>query len=148
MPGLLLCLLGLAGYGVAMPRLMIGGIGFDVSTLLFSSMFILMGYQSILFAVLSRIFAVSEKLLPPTPVLIQFHRFFNLERGLLLGLGSLTACAILLGIALNDWRLASFGPMDYVPMVRLVIPGITLGAIGFQTVLTSFFISMMGLKRR
>jgi hypothetical protein len=32
--------------------------------------------------------------------------------------------------------------------MRWVIPGVTLTAIGFQTILFSFFLSVLGLRRR
>jgi hypothetical protein len=57
-----------AGYAVVLPRLQIAGVTFDVHTLLFSSLAILMGYQSVLFA----IFAINEGLLPKDPPLIAF----------------------------------------------------------------------------
>jgi hypothetical protein len=47
-PGVLLVLLGLIGYGLAMPGFMVMGVAFDAHTLLFASLAILCGYQSIL----------------------------------------------------------------------------------------------------
>src|SRR5262249_26613674 len=64
-PGELLIVLGLAGYAVAMPRLSFGGVIFDVHTLLFASLAIICGYQSILFAVFTKVFAITEGILPP-----------------------------------------------------------------------------------
>ena len=32
--------------------------------------------------------------------------------------------------------------------MRLVVPGVTLTALGFQTVLSSFFISVLAMRRR
>lgn len=42
---------------------------------------------------------------------------------------------------------SGFGPMDYSHNMRWVIPGTTLTALGFQTVLSSFFVSILGMKR-
>ena len=47
--GIFLVLLGLFGYALAMPA--IGGVNFDAHTLLFSSLSILLGYESIVFAI-------------------------------------------------------------------------------------------------
>ena len=66
-PGSILVLLGLAGYSVALPGVQIGGVMFDAHTLLFSSLAILMGYQSILFAICAKTFAINEGLLPKDP---------------------------------------------------------------------------------
>ena len=54
----------------------------------------------------------------------------------------------LIGAAANDWRETGFGPLDYGRTMRLVIPGVTLAVIGFQTILASFFLSVLGLRRR
>ena len=43
------------------------GVTFDAHTLLFASLAMLCGYQSIMFAVFTKVFAVSEGLLPPRP---------------------------------------------------------------------------------
>jgi hypothetical protein len=72
----------------------------------------------------------------------------NLERGLLLAFGALLVGVALLLIAVNAWREAGFGSMDYAKTMRLVVPGATLTALGFQTVLSSFFVSMLGMRRR
>jgi hypothetical protein len=53
-----------------------------------------------------------------------------------------------LAAAVNQWRLSDFGHLDYAQTMRLVIPGVTLTALGFQTVLSSFFVSILGLHRR
>jgi hypothetical protein len=63
-PGGLLVLLGLIGYGLALPGVRVGTIIFDAHTLLFSSLAILCGYQSLLFALFTKTFAISEGLMP------------------------------------------------------------------------------------
>src|SRR5205085_3538894 len=84
-PGVVLVLLGLVGYAVALPGLNIGGITFDAHTLLFSSLAILMGYQSVLFAICAKTFAITEGLLPKDPRVDRFFNVIYLERGLAIG---------------------------------------------------------------
>ena len=147
-PGLLLVLLGAVGYGVALPGLTIRQLTFDAHTLLFASLFILCGYQSILFAIFTKTFAITEGLMPEDPRLNRFFDLVYLERGLLIGVvGLLAGVALLLG-ALNQWRLHDFGRLDYSQTMRWVIPGATLTALGFQTILSSFFVSIMGMRRK
>lgn len=148
LPGALLVLLGLAGYAIAMPRLTIGGIEFDVHTLLFASLAIVSGYQSILFAVLTMVFGITEGLLPQDARMTRLFRILNLERGLLAGGAAMLAGLLLLLGAVNQWRVQEFGPLDYERTMRWVIPGVTLTTIGFQTILSSFFLSVLGLSRR
>lgn len=148
LPGVSLIMCGVAGYAIAMPGLAIGGVTFDVHTLLFASLAILCGYQSVLFAIFSKTFAISEGLLPENPRMTHFFQVVNLERGLLLGVGTLIIGVVLLLIAVEAWRAINFGALDYAKTMRLVIPGATLTALGFQTILSSFFVSILGMKRR
>jgi hypothetical protein len=146
-PGGLLILLGLIGYGIAMPGLTIGGVTFDAHTLLFSSMSILCGYQALLFALFAKTFGVTEGLLPPDPRLKRLFDVVNLETGLAAGLAALLVGAVLLLGAVAQWRAVHFGPLDYPSTMRWVIPGATIAVLGFQTVLSSFFVSILGMRR-
>jgi hypothetical protein len=147
-PGVALILLGLLGYAVAMPGLTAWGVTFDAHTLLVASLAVILGYQSIQFAVFTKAFAISESLMPEDPRVSRLLSFFSLETGI--GAGSLATLAglFLIGGAVNQWRLAGFGHLDYAHTMRWVIPGVTLTALGIQTVLSSFFLSILGLSRR
>ena len=147
-PGIVLMLLGMLGYVIAMPGLMIHGVTFDAHTLLFASLAILCGYQAVLFAIFSMTFAVNEGLMPESRRLTQFFNAMYLERGLMLsGVGMLLGLG-LLAVAVQEWCLASFGQLDYAKTMRLVVPGATLTALSFQTILSSFFVSILGMRRR
>jgi glycosyltransferase involved in cell wall biosynthesis len=147
-PGVILVFLGVAGYAIAMPRITLGGVTFDAHTLLFASLAIVCGYQSIVFAILTKTFAISEGLLPEDPRMNRFFELVNLERGLIISSITFLAGLVLLAIAINHWRLTSFGQLDYAQTMRLVVPGATLTALGFQTILSSFFVSILGMRRR
>jgi hypothetical protein len=47
-----------------------------------------------------------------------------------------------------QWKSVRFGRLDYAVTMRWVIPGATLTAFGFQTVLSSFLLSILGMKHR
>jgi glycosyltransferase involved in cell wall biosynthesis len=147
-PGVSLMLLGVIGYVLAMPGVTIRNVTFDAHTLLFASLAIICGYQSIVFAIFAKVFAISEGLMPDDPRLNRFFTVINLERGLMAGCGSLLIGLALLGGAVNQWRLNDFGRLDYAQTMRWVIPGATLTALGFETILSSFFVSLLGLRRR
>jgi len=147
-PGLLLILLGLIGYGVALPGLTLFGLNFDVHTLLFASLFIFVGFQSVLFAILAKSFAIGEGLLPEDPRIMRFYQLVPLETGLMIGTAALLAGGVLLLQSVNQWRAAGFGPLDYARTMRWVIPGMTLFTLGFQTIMSSFFASILGMRRR
>ena len=147
-PGLALIALGLLAYGLAMPGVHIFGATFDAHTLLFGSVGLLCGYQAVLMALLTKTFAITERLLPPDPRFDAFFQYVNLERGILLAIGATVIGLTLMLLAVRQWWLADFGPLDYARTMRFVVPGVTLTALGFQTVLFGFFVSMLGMKRR
>ena len=147
-PGAMLIALGLAGYALAMPNVRVGRVAFDAHTLLFASLAIICGYQSIVFAVFTKIFTISEGLLPPDRRILRLFHVIDLEKGLLAGVVMMLVGFGLLAAAVNQWRLVHFGALDYAQTMRWVIPGFTLTTLGFQTVLSSFFMSVLGMKRR
>jgi glycosyltransferase involved in cell wall biosynthesis len=147
-PGIFMVLLGIVGYAVALPKMHLAGVTFDVHTLLFASLFILCGYQSIIFAFFTKIFAIMEGLLPEDPMLDRFFEIVNLERGLIISIIALFVGLLLLLVAVNEWRQAGFGDLDYDHTMRWVIPGATITALAVQTVFSSFFASILGIKRK
>jgi glycosyltransferase involved in cell wall biosynthesis len=147
-PGILLAILGIAGYALALPGVRIHGVAFDAHTLLFASIFILCGFQTVLFAIFTKTFAIAEGLLPSDPRMERFFKIINLERGVIIGLGAMLIGIVLLALAILQWAHVHFGSLDYAHTMRYVVPGATLTALGFQTVLSSFFVSILGLKRK
>ena len=147
-PGLAMILLGVGGSLVLLPGpLTLGPVSLDVHTLLYASMAIILGYQGVLFAVFTKVFAVSEGLLPEDPRLTRLFRYVRLETGILVGGMMLALGAGLSLFAYLSWGSRSFGPLDPSETFRLAIPAVLLLILGVQTVLYSFFLSVLGLKR-
>jgi glycosyltransferase involved in cell wall biosynthesis len=147
-PGAILAALGLLGFALVMPGLRIGHVAFDAHTLLFASLAVICGYQSLLFALFTKSFAISEGLLPEDPRITRFFRMVNLERGVIAGAATTAGGLLLLVAAILQWRSAGWGALDYSRTMRWVIPGVTLTVLGFQTVLSSFFLSILGMRRK
>lgn len=147
-PGLLLLALGALGFGVAMPGLTLFGATLDAHTLLFASLALTVGYQAVLFGWLARTLAAREGFLAETQLLGWLRAVLTLERGLAFGCVALLAGVGLLLGAVGQWQAAGFGRLDYAQTMRWVIPGVTLTALGFQTVLASFFVAVLGWYRR
>ena len=141
-------LLGWLGFTLALPGYTVFGAKLDAHTLLFSSLFMMLGYQAVLFAVLTKVFAISERLLPEDPRLNRFFKVFSLELGLFLGGVSFVVGVALLSATIFSWWKTGFGSLDYPRTMRYVIPGMTLAALGFQTILFSFFTSILGMRRK
>lgn len=148
LPAAFLIGVGFLGYALALPGVRIGHATFDAHTLLFASLALLMGYQSLLFGIFAKTFAVNEGLLPPDPAFTNFYKHMNLERGLVLGAVAFFSGVCLLARAVLEWRAVNYGHLDYAETMRVVVPGVTLAALGFQTILSGFFTSMLGLARR
>lgn len=147
-PGLVLIAFGIAAYALALPGVQIGPARLDAHTLLFGSLGLIVGFQSVLFFLVTKAFAISEGLLPADPRLRRFLELAQLEIGLVAGLaGCLVGVALLL-LAVNEWRLAGFGALDYAHTMRRVIPGATLVALGAQAALSSFLVSLLAMQRR
>jgi len=148
LPGLLLLALGTLGYALALPGVRLLGAQLGAHTLLVASLALLMGFQFLLFAIVSKTVAVGIGLLPEDPRMKRFFQVATLERGILLGAGALIAGLLLIGSAALDWQRGAFGDLDYASTLRQVVPGVTLAALGIQTILSGFFVSMLGMSRR
>src|SRR5436309_188795 len=147
-PGLVLMALGLVGYSLALPGMTVGRVTFDAHTLLFASLAVISGYQSVSFAIFAKTFAILEGLLPADARLERFRRLVTLERGVVTGAAAAAlGLALLLG-AVVQWRMRHFGSLDYARTMRLVVPGLTVTVLGFHTILSCFFLSLLDLRRR
>lgn len=147
-PGLTLIILGIIGYTIGLTGLHVSHVTFGPHTLLFASLAILCGYQTIWFAIFAKVFAINEHLMPEDARVTKFFSVATLERGIVLGLLGFLAGASLLIAAIYKWYSVDFGSLDYAETLPLVIPGMTLAFLGFQTVLSSFFVSVLGMKKK
>jgi hypothetical protein len=126
----------------------VGSILFDIHSLLYAVLAILAGFQAVLFAVFTKIFGITEGLLPDDPRLRRAFRVFNLEKGLLLGASLLFAGIVTALYSLFLWNHAGYGPMNPVVLVRLVAVVIGFVTLGVEIIFASFFLSILGLARR
>ncbi len=148
-PGIAMIVIGtvLGGLLVRGP-LRLGLITLDVHTLLFAGMAVLIGFQSVAFAVFTKVFAIQSGVLPPDEKFQRWFRWLNLEKGLAAG-GLLIAGGLALSLqAVGMWGRHSFGDLGPGELLRLVIPGGLLLTLGCQIVLVSFFLSILGLPLR
>jgi len=148
-PGIVLMLAGFAiGIWLLPGERTIAGIHFDIHTLLFAALAVILGFQAVNFAIFTKIFAINEGLLPEDLRLSKALKSVTLEVGLVIG-----AVLMLVGLggsvyALSGWGLKSFGSLDPTRTMRVVIPTVTSLTLGFEIVLSSFFLSILGMRRR
>jgi len=146
-PGIALMMVGvLLGAWILPGARSLGGVYFDVHTLLYASAAIIIGFQMVLFAVLVKVYAMGEGLMPPDPRMNQLFRYITLETGLAAG-GLLAAFGLGAAIyALGDWGSQQFGELDPQQVLRIVAPSTLALTLGFQIVLSSFFLSVLGMR--
>lgn len=146
-PGLALMALGLlSGALLVRGPLALGPVTLDVHTLLFAAIAVLIGFQSVTFSVLTKAFAIQSGVLPPDPRFRRWFDWLNLEKGLVLG-GLVGATGLALSVrAVGLWGHHSFGPLAPGELLRWVIPGGVLLALGCQIMLASFLLSILGLS--
>jgi glycosyltransferase involved in cell wall biosynthesis len=148
-PGIALMLAGtVLGITLLPGPLHIGSVGLDVNAFVYCAVAVIIGYQAVTFSVFARAFAASEGLLPPNPAMERLFRVVTLEVGLAVGL-----ILFLSGLGLSIYTIAfwsgkSFGALSTSSTIRLVVPAATFMILGLETVLASFFLSILGINRR
>jgi len=144
-PGLFLMAAGLAvaAWLIGGPR-HIGHVELDVHTLLYAAVAILLGFQSVFFAVSTKAFTSSTGLAPRDPRIEKLFHMASLEIGIAIG-----AALILGGIGGSIYavRVWSGKPLNPALGLRLIIPAVLSLSLGVQTVLSVFFINVLGLSR-
>jgi glycosyltransferase involved in cell wall biosynthesis len=146
-PGAFLVLLGLFTFALELSSR--GQVALDAYIRLFAAaVTILCGYQSILFAILTKTYAISEGLMPEDKRLTRFFQIVNLERGIMLGLAAIISGILLLFYAFSRSYSIELRNPDISDTIPWVIPGATLIAVGFQTILSGFFVSILGMRGR
>lgn len=146
-PSLVFIFVGLAGMAVLLPGpLTIGSVTFDIHTLLLSSALIILGTQTMSFAVLARQFSINIGLVPKDEKFISVIEKISLEALLIFG-GILVLCGLCgIGYSVFAWHQTAYGGLQPEYMMRLLVPSITLVVVGFQIVFASFFRGVLGLK--
>lgn len=122
--------------------------GVKVHSLIYSTTAIIIGFQIVAFSMFTKAFAISEGLIPEDIRLIRLLRYFSLEKGLIIGILILLIGVVGSIYALKIWESSFFGGLNPSETMKIVIPSVTCLALGCQVIFSSFFLSVIGLKRR
>jgi glycosyltransferase involved in cell wall biosynthesis len=149
-PGAALMLIGaLVGLWLLPGERAFGSVRLDIHTLVYASAAVVLGYQSVIFALFTKTFAISEGLLPEDPRLTRLYRYVTLETGIGAGIALVIVGLALAVSAIGLWQTQGFGPIVDVPRtLRVVIVSSLAITLGVQTFFASFFLSVLGLSRR
>ena len=127
----------------------IGDVVFDVHTLAYAFGSMLVGFQLLAFAVFTKVFAITEGLLPEDPRLNRMFEYIKLETGLIVG--GVVRSPGNRRIAVSPSRHgrdSSFGPITSENILRVVLLSVFALILGPQMIFSSFFLSILGLRRR
>jgi glycosyltransferase involved in cell wall biosynthesis len=148
-PGIVIMLLSLGiGIPIIVRPLHIGGITLDVDTLVTAAAAFIVGYQAVLFAIFTKVFATGIGFLAPDERIDRFRRRVTLERGLIVGTIVLVAGVVGAIWAVTYWQGRGYGTLDPTRALRLVVPSVTAIAVGSQTLLASLFLAILDIRRR
>lgn len=146
-PGFALFVTGLTAMAWLLPGpRAIAGITLDVHTLLYASLAVTIGFQSMLFWTFAKVYGMREGIVPWDPRFRSFIAVATLEAGLIVGL-ALLLLGLFLGVfALASWDVAGFGALRPTDTMRLVIPSATAILLAFQLAYGAFFLSVLEIR--
>jgi glycosyltransferase involved in cell wall biosynthesis len=125
----------------------VGSITLDIHTLLLAAFACLIGFQLVVFAVFTKVFAMERGFHPPSDNYYALFDYIKLETGLAVG-GLMFAAGIVgIVVAVLSWGSAGFGNLDPRFTMREIIPAALLLTLGVQTVFASFFLSILGMEK-
>ena len=146
-PGLTVFLLGLLAMAWLLPaQRQFMGASLDIHSLLYASLGVVLGFQTVFFWVFAKIYGMRERIVPRDESFIRLLTLLTLERGLVAGLIMILGGAALSVLAIGGWIGSDFGPLSPSQTMRVAIPATTLLMLGVQAVYATFFMSFLGIK--
>lgn len=124
------------------------GVSLDIHTMLFGAAAIILGVQSLSFALFARLYGVNAGFLPSSDRMVKLLTEFRLERGLLFGLALSLGGFVGAGCAFYFWGAGAFGELIPSSMMRLIIPSVTAMVVGSQIGLSAFMLSVLNIPVR
>jgi len=122
----------------------IGGHAYDVHFMILGASLALLGFQVFNMGIYVRTYAVTEYFDKQDSFLTWFWRHFSLEKGLLVG-----GLVFLLGLGVDTYILFLWIARDFGPLYefRTALAAMVLVLLGAQTIFSSFFLSMLGIRK-
>lgn len=148
-PGIALLTVGMmAMLTIASGLILVGHIGLDIHTMAYAGTATLLGFQMVLFAVMTKVIGIRNGWLPNDSLFARWLARLTLERCLC---AAVALFATGLGIslyAMTTWASADFGALDPRVTMRWVIPSTTLLALGGELFLAGFLLDALRLPNR
>ena len=119
------------------------GIRFYYHPMFLSSLFIITGFQLVLFSLFAKTYAITH--LGDSPVLEKLYRYMNIERASLLGLFGIGLGGFIYLKIFVHWLETDLGALNET---KNAILALTVIVLGIQTVFSAFMLSILGIKRK
>lgn len=147
---------GLAAFGVGaimtlillVGPVRIGNVGLDLGTMMYASALTVVGWQAVLFSVLTKIYSAHEGFLPMSRRYRQMVERISVERGLVLGVSIFVVGVLGAAVQLMRWSGQGFGALDVSQTVRSAIPAVLGIILGFLTAMFSMFAGILTIPTR
>ena len=117
----------------------------DIHTFLVAAMLILVGLQSVSFAIIARRFATRYGLIPPSQTFGTLLGALTLERVLVAGIVLILLGVAALFLGLGQWAEQGFGHLDPTVTLRVMVVALTAIVAGLQVMLSGFLNSMIDI---
>lgn len=145
LPGLFFLIVGLLIHLVTLFGLIqYEGRPLSVVTSIFGTIFSIVGAQIVTLGLGVKTYSWSRRFEDKNPLLEKFYRFFNLERGLILGSLMILVSGAILVYNVSKWISSNLLPLTHPEWVSFAA---TLFIFGFNVVFFSLFISAMSMKK-
>ncbi|WP_207633007.1 glycosyltransferase family 2 protein [Devosia aurantiaca] len=145
-PGVALVWIGLVvGSQLVRGPVTIGSVTFDVHTLIVAALCVIMGVQSIAFAIIGRRFASRYGFIPRSGTYDRLLEWLTLERILLIAILLMLSGISAMVWGLTQWAQRDFGPLTSHATLRAVILAMTALVTGFQLMMSGFMSSMINI---
>ncbi|MEV7228873.1 MULTISPECIES: glycosyltransferase family 2 protein [Polymorphospora] len=146
-PGLTMFVLGVIGTTIlSFGQVRIAGVGFDISTMVYTCLAMLVGAQLLLFGVFALLYGHNEGITDQRQV-ARWSRFVRFETctaaGVLLTLVGLAGTIL----AVTAWGRTGFGPQELGETLRVVLPSSTAIGVGITVLFSGLFASLLSLRR-
>lgn len=145
-PGIALLWVGLVVGAILLPGpARYGNVILDIHTFLVAALCVIVGLQSISFAVIGRRFASRYGFIPKSGEYDRMLESLTLERILVFAVGLMLVGVVALVWGLSQWAARDFGPLNPSSTMRPIILAMTALVCGFQMMMSGFMSSMIDI---
>ena len=145
-PGLIAMAVGAVATAVLeQGTLAVGRVEFDIASMIYTAALLIVGYQAVLFWLITKVYAAQAGFLPMTGRSRERIRSISVERGLLAGFCIFVA-GLFIGLAqVWRWNGEQFGQLDPSQSIRAAVPAMLGLVLGSQTTMYAMFVGTLGV---